>query len=383
MAEIVYLHIGAAKTGSSYLQDILSQNRRRLARDGVRYSGAFYASLDLRGARFQGYDDPAIPGAWQKLVKSTRDWSGTAVISHENLASAEPDHIDKAVADLGFAELHVIYTARDLVRQIPAVWQEGLKNRGTMRFSEFVERLRATSDIEYPTTPGFWRSQHAVKVLEPWARHLGAQRIHLVTVPPAGAPPRLLWERFSSVVGIDPAAYEAKTARTNSSLGAVEAALLRQLNEDLRTTVPWPVYQRVVKRYLAQDVLAQRRSPVKIALPRDQREWVDARAREIVEGLLEAGYPVTGDLTELLPDPTSDDDPPAPDDVSAEEELAAAVHAVTGLVKRMGELQASKPQGRARSRKQRSPLPKRMGDKAPAVNSVHRRVSALVRRLRG
>lgn len=378
MARIVYLHIGAAKTGSSYLQGILSQNRKRLAREGILYSGAFYASLDLRGARFQGYDDPEIPGAWRRLVERTRNWSGTAVISHENLASAEPQHIDKAIADLSFAELHVIYTARDLVRQIPAVWQEGLKNRGTQRFSEFVDRLRATSEDEYSKTPGFWRSQNAVKVLEPWARHLGPERVHVVTVPPAGAPHRLLWERFSLVVGIDPDAYEPQAARTNSSLGAVEAALLRRLNENLRTDVPWPVYQRVVKKFLAHEVLAQRDSPRTIALPADQRDWVNARAQQLVDGLRDAGYPITGELGDLLPRAGSAEDLPAPDDVSVEAELQAAVDAVTGLVHKMGALQETQRQLRAQLANRRSG---RRRTQAP-VASLRRRLTAGVRRLR-
>jgi hypothetical protein len=49
----VYLHIGAPKTGTTYLQEVLFRNRARLAEHGVLYPGdstaAHYAAvLDLR-----------------------------------------------------------------------------------------------------------------------------------------------------------------------------------------------------------------------------------------------------------------------------------------------------------------------------------------------
>ena len=40
--------------------------------------------------------------------------------------------------DLSFAEVHVVCTARDLARQIPAVWQEDVKNRHVVTFADFV-----------------------------------------------------------------------------------------------------------------------------------------------------------------------------------------------------------------------------------------------------
>ncbi len=392
MAKVVYLHIGAPKTGSSYLQNILSRNRQKLRKRGILYLGAFYASLDLRGARFQGYNDPKVPGAWARLVSSARDWSDTVVISHENLASAGPEHVERAVADLNFAELHIVYTARDLVRQIPAVWQEGVKNRSTLTFKEFIERLKLASDKELAERTGFWRSQDAVRVLEPWARHLGSERIHVVTVPPAGAPPRLLWERFAGVMGIEPDVYDTNTALTNSSLGSVEAALLRRLNRELRGNVQWPVYQKVVKRFLALEVLAQRSDPQKIALPADQREWVNVCSGELVDGLRAAGYHVSGDLEELIPRRSAGDDPLPADEVPVEQELEAAVDAIAGLVVRMGELQHSARQLRAELRETKSTLRRartpharrqsKGSDKRPATRPSSRRLEAAAWQLR-
>jgi hypothetical protein len=40
MSRVVYLHVGAPKTGTTYLQDRLALNRGDLARHGVHYPPA-------------------------------------------------------------------------------------------------------------------------------------------------------------------------------------------------------------------------------------------------------------------------------------------------------------------------------------------------------
>ncbi|MBA2444033.1 MAG: hypothetical protein H0V49_01710, partial [Nocardioidaceae bacterium] len=140
----IYLHVGAPKTGTTYLQDVLGQNRRQLARAGVAFPGSgplehYHAALDLRGIRFGGYDDPAVPGAWEKLSSKALDAkSDRVVISHEVLAGATQDEIERVEANLAGHDLHVIYGARDLARQLPAVWQESLKNRQTRTYEVFL-----------------------------------------------------------------------------------------------------------------------------------------------------------------------------------------------------------------------------------------------------
>jgi hypothetical protein len=65
----VFLHIGAPKTGTTYLQNILFTNRAALRRDGLLYPGNavrshFWAIQDLREIAFHGHVDPQVSGAW-------------------------------------------------------------------------------------------------------------------------------------------------------------------------------------------------------------------------------------------------------------------------------------------------------------------------------
>ncbi len=351
MAKVVYLHIGAAKTGTSWLQRVLRQNRRRLREDGYLHpADNFQASQDLRGVNFQGYADPRVPGAWDRLVHEVGSWPDAVAISHENFAQADPEHVERAARELGAGELHVVYTARDLARQVPAMWQEGLKNRRRLSFADFVGDVQRSYALDPAERGAFWRSQDAAWVLGKWTRHVPPENIHVVTVPRSGAPSGLLWDRFAGCLGLDPAEYEFPPGRANTSVGAVEAALLRRLNGELhRREVPWNVYQHVVKGFLAHAVLAQRDDPRKISLPPEDHAWFTDRAREIADGLRTGGYDVVGDLEELVPAGAVADVPHA-DDVTTEEQLDAAVEAMSAMVVRIGEMRESRPKPKARAR---------------------------------
>lgn len=301
----VFLHVGAPKTGTTYLQTLLWTNRKALARAGVLYPGQgsaahFHASLDLRGAQFKGHDDPRVPGAWARVASAARKWRGhTVLISHETLAGAREEHVRRAVESLQPAEVHVIYTARDLARQIPAVWQESVKNRRSAGFPRFLRSLKSAR--ARGTGKVFWGGQDVVEVLRRWNVAVPADRIHLVTVPPRGGPQSSLWERFAWLLGVNPEEYETDMGRSNVSLGSVEAELLRRINRMVPEDLEWPRYAEWFKHGLAERHLAERTDSQRITLPPRWYPWVLEQSQRMVDELREAKYDVVGDLEELIP----------------------------------------------------------------------------------
>lgn len=339
---VVFLHIGAPKTGTTFLQRILWQHRERLAELGVRYPGETFgshvqAAFDLRDAGFHGYQDPAVPGAWGTLVEAARSWDGSVVLSQELFSPATPSQIDRAMADLSFADVHLVFTARELTRQVPAAWQEDLKNRFTIDFDEFVVALRDRSRDTQGLGRMFWRMQDAAEVLKRWGRHVPADHVHVVTVPQQGGEPDLLWRRFAGVIGVDPDAVDISDAFQNTSLGAAEATFLRRLNESLDDEVGWPLYSEMVKHYLAQEVLVRRESSARLRLPEPEREWFTRRANELVDRLRASKYQIVGSLDDLLPAPApaTDLDHVAP---PVEEQLDVAMEAIAALLLRISRL---------------------------------------------
>lgn len=304
MSRVVYIHVGAPKTGTTYLQDRLGANTDSLAAHGVHFPRGpmgldpgfthFRAALDLLGQDWGGPSGHA-EGYWDALMRKVRRTQGTVIISHEILSAAPPDKVARAMADLEGSEVHVVFSARDLVRQIPAFWQESIKQGRRWTFRRCLTRLQEMDD-EF-----FWRSQSLPKVLGRWGAGLEPERIHVVTVPPSGVGNEVLWQRFCTVFGIDPAWASQESDRLNPSMGVAETALIRRLNRRLRQYgLSEFQYQELVRRIVVHERLAGR-SGSKATLPPQRYEW----AREISESWIEwaegAKVDVVGDLSDLLP----------------------------------------------------------------------------------
>ena len=333
----VLLHVGTPKTGTSYLQDVLFRNRDRLAGQGVlypadRFDGHFLAALDLMRLPWGGLETQAV-GAWDALAKRVRDWNGhTAIISHEILATASRTQIRRALESLGHpgTEVHVVLSVRDLVRQIPAEWQENVKHRRTVRYSTFLDQIRAPERSGRLAT-WFWGVQEVPDILDRWAAELEPSRVHLVTVPRPGAPKTLLWDRFAKVFGLDQLTLDLHAERANPSLGAPETALVRRINKAANDVVEPSNYRPLVRELVAHQTLSQRNSSPRLSVPPEVWTWADDLSRRWVDELRKRGYDVVGDLDELLPEPVtvpfSDPDRPRESEVSE-----AAVDAIKALL---------------------------------------------------
>lgn len=305
----VYLHVGAPKTGTTYLQERLFANAPRLARHGVLvpmtpwWSGRgalhFRAALDLLGQDWGGPPGHAR-GAWQQLLEQVRRHDGTAVISHELLAPAPPELVARVMADLGDAEVHIVYTARDLARLLPSAWQEAVKQGREMRFARFLHRAR-DNDV------WFMQAFDLPAVLGTWGAGLPPERLHVVTVPRSGSDPTLLWRRFCAAIGVDPDWAPEEPERRNESLGIPETQVLRLLNRRLRGRTDHR-HRHVVKNLIAQQGLAQRRS-APVRLPPEQHDWVAERSGEWIAWARDRGIDVVGDLEELRPVPPPPEEP--------------------------------------------------------------------------
>lgn len=301
----MFLHVGSPKTGTTFLQGVLWSQRRLAAEQGLllpmnRFFDHYLASLDVRGLAGRKHHPERAVGSWDRLVREAEAWRGNVLVSHELFASATAEQAARAVAAFGDdTEVHVVVTARDLVRQIPAEWQEHVKHRSTKTLARFVDDLRR----DVSGSSWFWQVQDTAGVVERWGGSLPPERVHVVTVPPVGADPGILWDRFATLLGLDPASFDTRASRANTSLGMEQTELLRRLNDELGDRVPLPgSYPRLVKDLLAHRVLAARPGS-RLALDLPSTELALERSREIVERLAPLGVDVVGDLEELVPEP--------------------------------------------------------------------------------
>ncbi len=332
MTRRVFLHIGAPKTGTTYLQDRLGLNARSLASHGVHFPSRnamitpelsqFRAALDLLGQDWGGAPGHA-EGSWDALVRRIKRLKGTVIVSHEILAPAKPAQVARAKAALAGSELHIVYSARDQARQLPAAWQESIKQGRTWSYNRFANKLSRRN-------PWFARAFDLPNVLSTWGEGLPPEHIHLVTVPQTRGPE--LWERFCRVFGIDPAWAPRESEAHNASLGVAETAMLRRLNRRMdREPRREESFDGLVRSMLAADKLVERRSPPLLMPPRLQG-WAEGESERWIEWVAASGIDVVGDVEDLRPAPL---DPEArwvnPDKLRAKPQLRAALDALAAM----------------------------------------------------
>lgn len=331
----VVLHVGAPKSGTTYLQARLAANARTLASHGVlvpttgrltpRPHAHFLAALDLLGQDWGGPPGHAV-GAWPRLVAATRQQDApTVVVSHEILAPAPPAAVHRAISDLAAEgrEVHVVYSARDLAGALASAWQESIKQGRRWTFARFLDLVEKRR--------GWWyRALDLPTVLDTWVADLPADRLHVVTVP-RDAGPDVLWERFCETLGAPPASGPRPPGAANPSLGVVETALLRRLNETTGRERADDLRAARITTLLEVGGLGERRSP-RLALPPHRHDWVRGEADRWARWL--AGHPhrLHGTPSDLVPGTPADHAGWAdPDDVDEETLLARAREVAAAL----------------------------------------------------
>ncbi len=336
MARVVYLHVGAPKTGTTYLQDRLSRNRSQLARHGVHYpvdaeGSMFRASIDLLDMSWGGLREGAR-GEWDALAQRVNRAGGTVIVSHEILAAAKPAQVKRVMKDFEGAEIHLVYSARDLARQIPAEWQENVKHRGKKPFARFLDNVQSAPRLRSPSW--FWRVQGLPDVFGRWARNLPPEHVHLVTVPQRGAPRDELWRRYCTALSLDPSWLPADSPRENVSIGIAEATLIRRLNRRLKRadSLENAAYRRLVRELVIHQTLAHRDGMVRATLPPRAYPWAMEVAEEWIEWAEGAGIDVVGDLEDLRPVPPGEGRWVNPDRPAAGAMVDAALDVIHALL---------------------------------------------------
>ncbi|MES9539334.1 hypothetical protein [Actinomadura sp. NPDC000600] len=303
----VYLHVGAPVAEAEFLHRVLWGNRRRLGDAGVCYPVAepqenFAAVMDLRETSWGGHRDPNWEGAWDRVAQRAREWDGPAVaFSQPLLGGATEQQVKRAVEALEPAEVHVVFATRDLGRQLILDWQEQIRHAHTITFERFVDDL-VELGLEAPEPYGemFWGLHDPVRVLRTWGSAVPAERVHVLTLPPPGGRAAVMWDRFRGLIGVEDGVCDLGGIHGDEPMSAVEAELLRRLNERLGPALGGD-YEPMVREYLLGHgpTGGSGGGRTRMGLPARHAEWAARRTRELAESLRASGYDVVGDLDEL------------------------------------------------------------------------------------
>ena len=343
MTERVYLHVGAPKSGTTYLQHVLDANRATLEAAGTLLVGERH--LDRIHAAMAVREDPRLAelpqsarSAWTRLVRQIGSWEGpAAVLSYELFAVASAEQAARALADLSAYDVHVVVTARDLGRSVVSAWQERLKFGLTTPLEEWQPKPESAEGSEWG-----WRTLDPSGVAERWGSTLPPDHVHVVTAPRPGAGPSELWRRFAEACGLGDLDVGLDAPRANESVGVVQAELLRRVNVLLRKQISGSRQRSVwIRDLLAQEVLAPLGSE-RIGVPEARAAEATEVWRRATERIRSAGYVVHGDLADLEPAPS---DGRLPSQLTESELTESAVACISSLVVTLRDRTAGRDRG--------------------------------------
>jgi hypothetical protein len=326
VAERLIVHIGPRKTGTTYLQRVLQQLSPSLKADGVLYPIDYRAQEDYNhvGAvadlthneeskdsnRWAGKDG----SIWRDLATAVNSWDGTAIISAEMIGGLRPDAARRLLDGLSAPTVDIIITMRDLGRILPSSWQQHVRNTHTQDYKAYLRRrtrergelppveMQAAWDTERHQT--FWRGYAYGALVRRWQSLVGTDRVQVVTLPPAGSPTTLLWDRFRNALAIEALPEQApKLPAFIANVGSTraEAVFLHALNVEAKRR-DWnrKTANELQQRMLSGGFLERpdRGGPLLLPagfLPRVQ-EWASVD----IDDMATTGVRVYGDVGDLL-----------------------------------------------------------------------------------
>jgi hypothetical protein len=315
----VVLHIGAMKTGTSYLQSVLVSNQQALEDAGFTFLGGKFG-IQARAVR----DVLRLPKSprkncvrWAVLAEEAQKLDGrTGIVSMEFLSFAGPRHVRAFLEPLEGLEVDVVATVRDQFRVIPAQWQTYTRNYGTDDWDNYLRRIEPSklSRQQSRAFRTFHRAQDVLPALERWRETGQAATTHVMTVPGPGAAREELWHRFRAAAGIPDVAVDVEGVHDNASLGFGSCDYLRRVNNHL-LDVPARRYRKGMRAVVTSALVPRRPSESRPELDLRAAKYARALNEELRSGIARSDYRLWGSLEDL----------PVPDDLSAYPKTAPAV----------------------------------------------------------
>jgi hypothetical protein len=299
------IHPGFHKTGTTALQQALSEVRTELLEAGFHYPHiagnahhrAAWSVIEKtwgwkkRGGRLMA------PIEWQKLEDKIKSSRKTSVISSEFFSQASNEQLANLAEKVKSADVEVIFTWRPLPFMLASSYQQYLKYGLKLSYTEWLDSIFESSG-KAKFTPSFWLRNLHGDVVSRWVEFFGAKKISLIAVDESD--PNFLYNSFSALAGI-PAGIirEPIHKEMNRSLTFNESALLLEINRTYPTDLDWDSYEIFirkgnVKALTGSDVYET--SDEKIFTP----EWAIAKAAEInlknVEQIKSLGIKIIGEI---------------------------------------------------------------------------------------
>ncbi len=281
MARIV-IHPGFHKTGTTALQQALSQSRAHLLDQNVLYPDlggeAHHRIAFALNGRSWGWENRGgkkVPTSeWRKFVAQAKRHSGTVILSSESLIELTEEQVTRLHADLCDVETEIVFTYRPLPSILVSIYQQYVKAGLQTDFDTWL-KYEFSEGITRRQTRLWRRHSHDVLV-ERWLRVFGD--VKLIVADPNN--PSFLFETFERVVGLTNQTLQLENvSNINRSLSLEELNLLLEINRQVHDTYSWDEYLYFIRGGVRQatNAIPLAESGTRMGLP----QWAfDAAIRE-------------------------------------------------------------------------------------------------------
>lgn len=299
------IHPGFHKTGTTALQQALSEVRDELSAEGFNYPHtagnahhrAAWSIIEKTWGWKKRGGRATTPIEWKKLDKKLNSSKDTAIISSEFFSEASPEQLDILATNIKSFDTQIIFTWRPLPFMLTSSYQQYLKYGLKISYIEWLESIFQSSG-KAKFTPSFWKRNLHGDVVAKWAEKFGPENVSIIAVDESD--PNFLYSSFAKLAGIPTGIIrEPLHKEMNRSLTFNEAALLLEINRSYPKDRDWDSYEVFIRKgnikaLTGSDVYET--SDEKIFTP----EWAIAKASEInsksVEQIKSLGIKIIGDI---------------------------------------------------------------------------------------
>lgn len=299
------IHPGFHKTGTTALQQALSEVRDELSANGFNYPKiagnahhrAAWSIIEKtwgwkkRGGRLMA------PVEWQRLDRKLKSGKDAAIISSEFFSEASAEQLQLLKKNTQKFDVQVIFTWRPLPFMLASSYQQYLKYGLKLSYPEWLESIFETTG-KAKFTPSFWKRNLHGDVVSKWAEVFGAENISLIAVNEKD--PNFLYGSFSDLSGVLTGIIrEPLHQEMNRSLTFNESSLLLEINRTYPKDLDWDSYEVFIRKGNVKALTGTEiyeSSDEKILTP----DWAIVKAAEInlksVERIKSLGVKIIGDI---------------------------------------------------------------------------------------
>jgi hypothetical protein len=299
------IHPGFHKTGTTALQQALSEVRQELLESNFYYPhiagnahhrAAWSIIEKTWGWKNRGGRSTDV-AEWKKLERKLNKNKRTAIVSSEFFSEATLEQLLLLKKNTQNFDVKVVFTWRPLPFMLASTYQQYLKYGLKKSYLEWLDSIFQVPG-EAKFTPSFWKRNLHGDVVSKWAEVFGSGNISLIAVNEAD--PNFLYSSFSDLAGVPNGIIrEPLHQEINRSLTFNEASLLLEINRTYPKDLDWDSYEIFIRKGNIKALTgsaAYESSDEKILTP----DWAIAKAAELnsksVAQIKALGVKIIGDI---------------------------------------------------------------------------------------